>query len=451
MTQKADVVICGAGISGIAAAYFLSKAGIKNILLLDERPPLSFTSDRSTECYRNWWPDAEMLTLMNCSIDLLEALADESGNVFRMNRRGYLYVTANEDKISDLENSSLSTAGLGAGALRVHSSGSLYYQPSPPEGFRDQPIGADLLMGSELIRKYFPYVTERAVAALHVRRAGWLSAQQLGMYLLETARRRGVQFESARVTGVDVANGNVNGVRLGSGERVDSPIFINAAGPYLKDVGKLLGVALPVYTELHLKAAIRDVLGVVGRDAPLLIWNDAQTLPWEHDEREALAEDDQTRWLAEQFPAGVHTRPEGSGESQAILMLWEYQSKLMDPVWPPKMDEQYPEVALRGLAAMLPRMREYFGKLPRPQIDGGYYTKTRENRPLVGPMGVDGAYMIGAVSGYGIMAACGVGDLLAAHVSGAELPSYASAFELARYDDPEYQKELENWRDDGQL
>ena len=89
--------------------------------------------------------------------------------------------------------------------------------------------------------------------------------------------------------------------------------------------------------------------------------------------------------------------------------------------------------------------------MPRPQIDGGYYTKTRENRPLVGPMGVDGVYVIGAVSGYGIMSACGVGDLLAAHVTGAELPSYASAFELARYDDAEYQKKLENWGDGGQL
>src|SRR5215211_8527165 len=102
MTQKADVVICGAGISGVAAAYFLSKAGLKNILLIDERPPLSFTSDRSTECYRNWWPDAEMLALMNRSIDLMEALADESGNAFRMNRRGYLYVTADESRIQDL-------------------------------------------------------------------------------------------------------------------------------------------------------------------------------------------------------------------------------------------------------------------------------------------------------------------------------------------------------------
>jgi glycine/D-amino acid oxidase-like deaminating enzyme len=451
MTQKADIVICGAGISGVAAAYFLSNAGMQNILLLDERPPLSLTSDRSTECYRNWWLDAEMLALMNCSIDLMEALADESGNVFRMNRRGYLYVTADEDKLAALENASRAISRLGAGPLRVHSSESLYYQPSPPEGFRDLQTGADLLIGSTLIQKYFPYLTDRAVAALHVRRAGWLSAQQLGMSLLESARKRGVRFEPSRVTGVDLANGQVKGVRLASGERIDSPVFINAAGPYLKNVGKFLGVNLPVYTELHLKASIKDPLGVVERNAPLLIWNDTQSLPWEMDEREALAEDDETRWLTEPFPAGVHTRPEGSGESRTILMLWEYQTRVMEPIWPPEMDAKYSEVALRGLAAMLPRMKEYFGKVPRPQLDGGYYTKTRENRPLVGPMGVDGAYLIGAVSGYGIMSACGVGELLAAHVTGAELPWYAPAFELARYDDPAYQKKLENWGDSGQL
>jgi len=100
---------------------------------------------------------------------------------------------------------------------------------------------------------------------------------------------------------------------------------------------------------------------------------------------------------------------------------------------------------------MLPRMREYFAHMPRPQLDGGYYTRTRENRPLVGPMCVEGAYMTGAVSGYGIMSACGVGELLAAHVTGAELPSYAPALALERYDDPEYQRKLDAWGDSGQL
>jgi glycine/D-amino acid oxidase-like deaminating enzyme len=451
MTQTADIVICGAGITGVAAAHFLSKVGIKNIILVDERPPLSLTSDRSTECYRNWWPDSEMLALMNCSIDLMEGLADESGNVFRMNRRGYLYVTAREDKVVDFETTSRATSSLGAGPIRIHSSSSLYYQPLQAEGFHNQPIGADLLVGSELVRKYFPYLTDQAIAVLHVRRAGWLSAQQLGMYLLETARRCGVRFRSARVTGVDTANGRVRGVSLNSGEHIDTPIFINAAGPYLKEVARLLDVDLPVYTELHLKAAIKDPLRVVGRDAPLLIWADPQILPWDEEERQTLSEDAETRWLTGSFPAGAHTRPEGGNENQTILMLWEYQTRMSEAVWPPPLDEQYSEVALRGLSTMLPRMKEYFGKMPRPQLDGGYYTKTRENRPLVGPMGVDGTFVIGAVSGYGIMSACGVGELLAAHVTGGKLPSYAAAFELSRYDNPEYLKQLETWGENGQL
>jgi glycine/D-amino acid oxidase-like deaminating enzyme len=49
MSHTAEVVICGAGITGVAAAHFLARSGMKNILLVDERPPLSFTSDRSTE------------------------------------------------------------------------------------------------------------------------------------------------------------------------------------------------------------------------------------------------------------------------------------------------------------------------------------------------------------------------------------------------------------------
>ena len=112
MNRTADVVICGAGITGVAAAHFLGKLGVDNIVLVDERPPLSFTSDRSTECYRNWWPDLEMLQLMNRSIDLMELLAGESGNIFRMNRRGYLYVTADPDKIPQLQAASMRISGL---------------------------------------------------------------------------------------------------------------------------------------------------------------------------------------------------------------------------------------------------------------------------------------------------------------------------------------------------
>lgn len=88
-----------------------------------------------------------MLALMNCSLDLMEMLADESGNVFGMNRRAYLYVTADKNKVTNLHNASRGISNLGAGPMSIHSSSGLYYQTPLSEGFHDQPMGAKLLLG----------------------------------------------------------------------------------------------------------------------------------------------------------------------------------------------------------------------------------------------------------------------------------------------------------------
>ena len=100
---------------------------------------------------------------------------------------------------------------------------------------------------------------------------------------------------------------------------------------------------------------------------------------------------------------------------------------------------------------MLPGFKAYFGKAPRPILDGGYYTKTRENRPLIGPLPVEGAFIIGALSGYGLMASQAAGELIAAHITHQELPDYAPAFDLRRYQDSQYLDLLNKWGSTGQL
>ena len=40
---------------------------------------------------------------------------------------------------------------------------------------------------------------------------------------------------------------------------------------------------------------------------------------------------------------------------------------------------------------------------------------------------------------------------MAAHLAGTQLPPWADAFRLERYDDPQYRAQLENWGDTGQL
>lgn len=453
-----DVLICGAGIAGIAAAYFLAvKKGIKDIILVDERDPLSLTSDKSTECYRNWWPgpDNAMVQLMNRSIDLLEDMAHSSGNAFHLNRRGYLFLTADHERVKDFKHLGEQAYQFGAGALRIHSkkTNQPEYIPADPEGFESDLDGADLILNPEMIQKHFPYISTDTLAALHVRRAGWLSAQQLGMYMLREARKNGVRLVNAKVTGIKTIGHGVNEVELAvdTDQRISTPTFINAAGPYVKEIGELLDTELPVFSELHLKIACNDPLQVVPRHAPLLIWEDPQKLPFTHEEQQFLADDPEIQWLLNEFPRGIHTRPEGGLDSQSILILWTYDTQPVKPVWPPPVDPFYPEIVMRGLGAMLPRMQDYFRKFPKPVVDGGYYTKTIENRPLVTPLDIEGAFLIGAFSGFGIMASCACGELLAAQVTGDTLPPYASSFDLKRYQNPDYIKLLETWGDTGQL
>ncbi|MFV1961734.1 MAG: FAD-dependent oxidoreductase, partial [Acidimicrobiia bacterium] len=83
--------------------------------------------------------------------------------------------------------------------------------------------------------------------------------------------------------------------------------------------------------------------------------------------------------------------------------------------------------------------------------DGGYYTKTRENRPLIGPCGPEGFHVVAGLSGFGVMVAAGAGDLLASHVTGRSLPNYAESFLLSRYDDSRYMAEIQALEDSGQL
>ena len=87
-----DVVVAGAGIAGISAAYYLHfQEHVDHITIVDPRPAMSLTSCRSTECYRDAGFDSREMTLfMSRSIDLLEERVVESNNTISMTPRGYV-------------------------------------------------------------------------------------------------------------------------------------------------------------------------------------------------------------------------------------------------------------------------------------------------------------------------------------------------------------------------
>jgi glycine/D-amino acid oxidase-like deaminating enzyme len=179
--------------------------------------------------------------------------------------------------------------------------------------------------------------------------------------------------------------------------------------------------------ELHAKLTVRDPRGAVQRDAPFVIWNDPVEIG------------------GRPLPAGVHMRPVDLTHGDELQLIWTFETGVRQYEWPPRFDDRHREILLRGCARMIPAMTPYIGNGTSGVLDGGYYCKTRENRPLIGRLPIDGAFICGALSGIGLMSAHAAGELVALHVTGGALPAYAPAFSPSRYDDAAYVSLIDQW------
>jgi glycine/D-amino acid oxidase-like deaminating enzyme len=196
------------------------------------------------------------------------------------------------------------------------------------------------------------------------------------------------------------------------------------------------GEDLPVRCVFQQKIAFEERAGAIPRDLPFTIDLDGQRIAWDADERELLAADSATRHLLEPMPGGIHCRPDGAVDGTWIKLGWAYNDRASDPHGDEPIDPHFPDLVLRAASRLHPRLAAYIGRLPRGAHHyGGYYTLTAENWPLIGRMQAPGAFVAGALSGYGSMAACATGWTCAAWVMDAPLPDYATALSPARYQD----------------
>src|SRR5829696_4646431 len=152
---SAEVVICGAGMAGAAAAYQLAvRHRIRDVVIVDEREPMTLTSDKGTQGYRNWFdgPDDTMARFVGRSVGILEELAEESGNAIRLSRHGYLFATADPATREQMRAQARRLETYGAGASREHP-GPHAYRPVGNGDWRGVPDGADLLLDPTLVRE----------------------------------------------------------------------------------------------------------------------------------------------------------------------------------------------------------------------------------------------------------------------------------------------------------
>ena len=456
--DEVDVAVIGAGSVGIAVAYYLARDhGVRRIALLDPLAPISLTSAQSGENYRNWWPHRVMTAFTDHSIDLMERLDEASGGRLNMTRGGYALVTRRERPQDLIDALHLGYAD-SPGQIRLRERTD-DYRPPRRAPWQGEPSGVDVLLDRDLIRRTFPAFAPDAATVIHIRRAGSIDAQQMGSLMLETIREAGGRLVRGEVRALEagspfrlevaLAQEGAPAAAVGSSasgtstRAMRAARVVNAAGPFLQEIATMLGEDLGVECVFQQKIAFPDVQQAVARHQPFAIDLDGQTLAWSDEDRELLAADPSTRRLVEPMPGGIHCRPDGPVEGNWIKLGWAYNSTPGDPRAEAPVDPQFPDSVIRAASRLQPNLSAYLGRLPRAMRHyGGFYTQTPENWPLVGPMATPGAFVAGALSGFGSMGACASGALCAAWVAGREVPAFARALAPARRQDAALMAEL---------
>ncbi len=441
--HRCDVLVIGAGIVGISAAYYLKKYRPEtSVTLIDSGQPMAFTSAHSGENYRNWWPHPIMTQFTDRSIDLMEEIAQRTDNRINLTRRGYVLATRNSELntlMSELEYGYSQTP---SSSIREHGNQSGSYQPPTHADWLKAPTGVDVVRGEKLIQQSFPSYDQSVQTLIHVRRAGSVDSQQMGQHMLEDFVAAG----GVRVTG-HVDNIETSGRFVVNCSNDDVQItaeqLVNAAGPFIGEIASMLGGSLPVSHTVQQKIAFEDKAGAIPRDMPFSIDLDSQFIDWSEEERALLSEDEHYARYAQEMPGAIHCRPDGGDNGSWVKLGWAFNDTATTPLREPTLNDAYPEIVLRGAARLNPSLKSYYGCLPKNRRHyGGYYTLTKENWPLVGPMNVNNAFVVGAMSGFGTMAACASGELCAQWVFDLEKPEYADALSLKRYENGALMREI---------
>ncbi|MBC7781882.1 MAG: FAD-binding oxidoreductase, partial [Proteobacteria bacterium] len=441
--EAVDVAVVGAGSAGIAVAYYLVRDhGVRRLALIDALAPMSLTSAQSGENYRNWWPHRVMTAFTDHSIDLMEQLDEASGGRLNMTRGGYALVTRRErpqDLIGELHAGYADSPG----QIRVRDTEGDYCAPRRVP-WRGMPTGVDVRVDRRLIRQTFPAFPDDVATVIHIRRAGSIDSQQMGSLMLETIREAGGTLLRGKVR--SIASGPPFRVEITSPHstmQLQADRLVNAAGPGLQDLASMLDEDLQVECVFQQKIAFPDNLQGVARAQPFAIDLDGQTLAWSDEDRALLEADPSTRRLTEPMKGGIHCRPDGPVEGNWIKIGWAYNETASDPQVAPPIDPQFPDSVIRAASRLQPRLAAYIGRLPRAMRHyGGFYTQTRENWPLIGPMATPGAFVAGALSGFGSMGACASGSLCAAWVAGQPVPVFAGPLTPERRHDRALMAEL---------
>jgi sarcosine oxidase subunit beta len=222
-----DVVIIGAGVHGLAIAYYLGKRGITNVAVLDKSYIGGGASGRNTAIIRSNYRTPEGIAFYDASVKLYEKLAQELEYNVMFSQQGHLTVAHTERGVMGLRERVEANKLLGVDSQMVT---------------REEI--AKLVPGLDVSDK----THQPILGGLYHPPGGIIRHDAVVWGYARGADRLGIEIHPfTEVTSIHAPEGSVEAVVTSKGT-IATPTVINATAGWCSTIAHLVGIDLPIVT-----------------------------------------------------------------------------------------------------------------------------------------------------------------------------------------------------------
>ena len=376
MKRSADVVIIGGGISGLSTAYNLARLGCKDVVVLEKDSLYSGATGRCAAGFRQTFGLEINCLLAKKSYEILVNLNEllDYHRDIELKQGGYLWLLRT-DKEVELYSKNIKLQN----SLGIESR----------------------LITAEEAREIVPYLNPEGIKACTFHQEdGHVNPFYVSQAYAEAARRLGVEIDTfTEATDIKVENNHISEVITNKGKIATNKV-LNAAGAFAKDVGRMVGVELPLKPQRHQILATEPVEPLV---EPMVICTDFYCI-----------QEPRGNFL---MGYGDPNEPEGT----AVSSSWKFLEEIARRV-----------CKILPILVNIRVVRQWAGS----------YTMTPDAAPILGPVPqVEGFYLAVGFSGHGFMLGCITGVLMAECILAKETTLPIDKFNIGRYERGELLKE----------
>ncbi|MFQ5612049.1 MAG: NAD(P)/FAD-dependent oxidoreductase [Anaerolineae bacterium] len=372
--MTADIIIIGGGVIGCSIAFNLARHGARNVVLLERGDICSGGTAKSCAIVRTHYSIRANLIHAVESLKIFENFAEAVGGQAGFQRTGYLILGPEEHR------------GPMEAVFRMQNALGIDTETLTPRQARQlHPLLAldDVaVIGYDTRTGYCdPYLTTTAYAG---------RARELGVTIRD----------GTPVTGLAL-NGATKIVQTPAGN-FESPVVVFAAGPWTRDLGRMIGLEFPYVISRHKVITLK--------------------IDWPYPLDWPIVKDLTT-------PDKIYFRPETGG--LVLVGTGDHGDPVEDP---DALADQVDLAHIARIGALMSRRMPAFADAACTAGWTGPYDITPDWNPILGPLpGFEGFYVAVGFSGHGFKLAPTLGESLAQVVLGLEPRLPIDAYRLGRF------------------